>query len=124
MQSPDPGVARRMSTQTAGDGSVGQEKGNGIEKNVEQKQAAGQNEQWAATNGFAQGMNNGALGFDGTNGGFPNMSNMGMTGMGDFSQMMQFMPNGMPNPMMGSFPNMMGEHSKVRPPDIIIANFS
>jgi hypothetical protein len=113
-----------MSTQTAGDGSVGQEKGDAIEKNVEQQQAVGQNEQWAATNGFAQGMNNGALSFDGTNGGFANLSNMGMTGMGDLSQMMQFMPNGMPNPMMGSFPNMMGERSNLRPLPITIANLS
>ena len=52
-------------------------------------------------------MNIGGFGFDGTNGGFPNL---GFNGVGDFSQMMQFMPNGMPNPMMNAFPNMMGEH--------------
>lgn len=52
-------------------------------------------------------MNNGSFGFDATNGGFPNM---GLNGMGDFSQMMQFLPNGMPNNMMNSFPNMMGKH--------------
>ncbi len=55
-------------------------------------------------------MNNGVFGFDGTNGGFPNM---GLNGMGDFSQMMQLMPNGMPNPMMGSFPNMTGKPEMV-----------
>lgn len=104
-----------MSTQTAGDGSVGQEKGDASEKSLELQQAVGQNEQWAAMNGFAQG-NNGAISFDGTSGGFANLSNLGMTGMGDFSQMMQFMPNGMPSPMMGSFPNMMGERSNLRPP--------
>lgn len=50
-------------------------------------------------------MNNSSFGLDGTNG----IPNMGLNGMGDFSQMMQFMPNGMPNPMMGAFPNMMGK---------------
>ena len=50
-----------------------------------------------------QGAN--AVGFDASAGGFPNM---GFNGMGDMSQMMQFMPNGMPNPMMSGFPNMMG----------------
>lgn len=112
MQSPGPDIGRRMSTQTAGYGSAGQEKGEGGEKNAEQQKAAGQTEQWVASNDFTQGMNNGVMGFDAANGGFPNISNMGMAGMGDFSQMMQFMPNGMANPMMGSFPNMMGEHSR------------
>ncbi len=60
-----------------------------------QQQFMGQNEQWAQNN--MQGMNIG---------GFPNM---GFNGVGDFNQMMQFMPNGMPNPMMGTFPNIMGE---------------
>lgn len=53
-------------------------------------------------------MSNTGFGFE-MNGGFPSMANMGM---GDFNQMMQFMPNGMPNNMMGQFPNMMG----MRPP--------
>ena len=65
----------------------------------------GQNEQWAASNGL--GMNGVGFGFDGTNGGFPNL---GFNGVGDFNQMMQFMPNGMPNNMMGTIPNMMGKH--------------
>lgn len=50
-------------------------------------------------------MNNGGFGFDGTNG-FPNM---GFNGVGDLNQMMQSIPNGMLNPMIGSFPNMMGK---------------
>ena len=66
----------------------------------------GQNEQWSQNS--VQGMNIGGFGFDGTNGGF----SMGFNGMGDFSQMMQFMPNGMPNPMMGAFPNVMGEPTR------------
>ena len=49
---------------------------------------------------------NGSFGFDGSSGAVPNV---GFNGMGDFSQMMQFMPNGMPNPMMANFPNMMGK---------------
>lgn len=56
-------------------------------------------------NSLGQGMNNGSFGFDGTNG-FPNM---GFNGVGDFNQMMQSMPNGMFNPMMGSFSNIMGK---------------
>ena len=73
---------------------------------MEQRQSMGRNEQWAQSN--VQGTNISGFGFDGTNGGFPNM---GFNGMGDFSQMMQFMPNGMPNPMMGAFPNIMGEQT-------------
>lgn len=105
-QSPGVEILRRASTQTAGDGSVGQEKTEDNEKQKEmQQQSVGQNEQWAQNN--MQGMNIGGFGFDGTSGGFPSM---GFNGVGDFNQMMQFMPNGMPNPMMGAFPNMMGEH--------------
>lgn len=42
----------------------------------------------------------------------PNLmgTNLPTNGMMDYNQMMQFMPNGMPNGMMGSFPNMMGKH--------------
>lgn len=58
--------------------------------------------QWSQ--GGGAGMTNTGLGFE-MNGGFPNMANMGM---GDFNQMMQFMPNGMPNNMMGQFSNMLG----------------
>ena len=61
-----------------------------------------ENGQWPQSN--ASGMTNTGFGFE-TNGGFPNMANMGM---GDLNQMMQLMPNGMPNNMMGQFPNMMG----------------
>ncbi|KAL6716904.1 hypothetical protein ACLMJK_004816 [Lecanora helva] len=104
IESPGPDVARRASTQTAGEGSGDSERANGAEKQSDQQQAAN-NQQWAANNGFEQGMSSGAFGFDGTTGGFADMA---MNGMGDFSQMMQLMPNGMPNPMMNSFPNMMG----------------
>ena len=103
-QSPDAEIPRRASTQTAGDGSVGQEKTDDNEKQVLQQQSMGQNEQWSQNN--LQGTNLSGFGFDGTNGGFPSM---GFNGMGDFNQMMQFMPNGMPNPMMGAFPNIIGE---------------
>ena len=78
------------------------EKGEENEKSSGQQQPSGQNEQWAAMNDLAQGMNNGNFGFDGTNN-FPNM------GFNEFNSMMQFLPNGMPNPMMASFPNMMGK---------------
>ena len=104
-QSPGPDVARRASTQTAGDGGGVQEKETDNDKQSEHQSTTGENQQLAANNGFEQGMNSGALGFDGANSGFPNM---GLNGMGDFSQMMPFMPNGMPNNMMGAFPNMMG----------------
>ena len=57
-------------------------------------------------NGSVPGMNNGAYGFDGVNGGFPNM---GMNSSTDFSQMMPFMANGMPQNPVGVFPNMMCE---------------
>jgi len=98
-------MPRRDSTQTAGEGSVGQEKVDDGGKQSGRQQASGQSQQWANMNGMGQGMNNASFGFDGTHG-FPNM---GLNGMGDFSQMMQFMPNGMPNPTMGAFPNMMGK---------------
>lgn len=78
------------------------EKGEENEKSSGQQQSSGQNEQWVAMNDLAQGMNNGNFGFDGTNN-FPNM------GFNEFNSMMQFLPNGMPNPMMASFPNMMGK---------------
>ena len=48
-------------------------------------------------------MSNGTFGFDGMSGGF---SNMHFNPATDFSQMIQFMPNGMPNSLMGAFPNM------------------
>ena len=50
-------------------------------------------------------MLNGSFGFDGMNNGF---ANMGFPGTTDFNQMMQMMPNTMPNALMGTFPNMMG----------------
>ena len=105
-KSPGAEIPRGASTQPAGDGSVGRERTVDNEKQLEQQQQQPlvQNELWAPNN--MQGMNMGGFGFDGTNGGFPNI---GFNGMGDFNQMMPFLPNGMPNPMMGTFPNMMGE---------------
>ena len=107
IQSPGPEVTRRASTQTAGEGNGEQERGDESEKHSEQQQASGSNQQWTANNGVEHGANNGVFGFDGNVGGF---QNMGLNGMGDISQMMQLMPNGMPNPMMGSLPNMMGKN--------------
>ena len=72
----------------------------------QQKQQKQLYDQWVAMNGSIMGMNNGALGFDGMNGGFPSM---GLNPPADFSQMMHFMPNGMQNNLMGAFPNMMCE---------------
>ena len=60
---------------------------------------------WPLNGGLGQGMMGGTFGLEGMNGVFPNM---GLAGATDFSQMMQFMPNAMPNAMMGAFPNMMG----------------
>lgn len=71
---------------------------------AQQKQQKQLYDQWMAMNGTVPGMSNGAYGFDGVNGGFPNM---GINGSTDFSQMMHFMPNGMQNGHMGAFPNMM-----------------
>lgn len=105
-QSPGPqGTPRRASTQTEGDGSVGQDKAKEKDQQQQQEQAMGQSEKWASGNSLGQGINNAGFGFDGTNAGFPNM---GFNGVGDMNQMMQFMPTGMPSNIMGSFPNMMG----------------
>lgn len=60
---------------------------------------------WPTNGGIGQGMPNGSFGFDGMSNGF---ANMGFPGATDFSQMMQMMPNTMPNALMGTFPNMMG----------------
>ena len=70
-------------------------------------------------NGSVMGMNNGALGFDGMNGGFPNIA---LGSPADFSQMMQFMPNGMQNSLMGAFPNMMCESNHRRAYKNLFAN--
>ena len=97
-------LPRRDSAQTAGEESAGLEKGDTQEKSSEQQQLYHQNEQWTSMNGLAQGMNNG-FNFNGT--GFSNM------GFNELNPMMQFLPNGMPNAMMGPFPNAMGEsHNK------------
>lgn len=62
------------------------------------------NDRWGTnpSNGTMSNIN--GLGFDVMNGGFPNM---GFNGTGDFSQMLQFMPNGMQHNSIGSIPNMM-----------------
>ncbi|MCJ1379447.1 hypothetical protein MMC17_002548 [Xylographa soralifera] len=54
--------------------------------------------QWPVNGATGLAMSNGALNMNGLNGGLPM----------DFSQMMQYMPNGMPNNMMNAFPNMIG----------------
>ena len=46
------------------------------------------------------------LGFD-LSGTFPNMTNMNM---GELNPMLQFMQNGMPNNLIGQFPNAMGKY--------------
>lgn len=82
-----------------------QEKGN-VEQEQSREQRMNEHEQWGVSNGSGQLINNGSFGFDATLGAFP--TNMGFNGAGDFSQMMQFMPNSMPTNSMGAFPNMMG----------------
>lgn len=86
----------------------GQEKTSVDQQNTQQPLAG--HEQWGANNVPGTVMSNGSFGFDGsTNGGFPNM---GFNGAGDFSQMMQFMPNGMQASSLGALPNIMGKDSK------------
>lgn len=72
----------------------------------QQKQQKQLYDQWMAMGGSASAMNNGGLGFDGMNGGFPSM---GFNTPAEFNQMMQFMPSGMQNNLMGALPNMMCE---------------
>lgn len=84
-----------------------------------QKQQKQLYDQWVAMNGSVVGMNNGALGFDGMNGGFPNM---GLNSPTDFSQMMQLMPNGMQNNLTGAFPNMMCESNRRRAYKNVLVN--
>lgn len=70
-------------------------------QNQQNAQMQGSGQQWPNANGMGQGINGGGLGFDGMSNGFPNM---GFANPGDFSAMMQFMPNN----AMNGFPNMMG----------------
>ncbi|KAL8933178.1 MAG: hypothetical protein Q9216_006487, partial [Gyalolechia sp. 2 TL-2023] len=70
-------------------------------QNQQNTQMQGPGQQWSTTNGVGQGISGGGLGFEGMNNGFPNMA---FANPGDFSTMMQFMPN---NAMSG-LPNMMG----------------
>jgi len=90
---------------------------NGVQEKVDQSEQVqehqestqnkhpGPSEQWPPANGIGMGMNNNSFGFDGATG----FANMGFNGAPDFSQMMQYMPNGMLNNGMGAFPNMMGK---------------
>ena len=73
----------------------------GAEQRRKNGELQDQNGQWSSNVGAGQGMLDGTFGFNAMNGGFPNMTS-------DISQMMQFMPNGMQNNFMGTFPNMMG----------------
>ena len=57
--------------------------------------------------GNTLGPNINGMAFDGSA-----LANMGFNGMGDMNQMMQMMQNGMANPMMAGFPNMMGKLSR------------
>ena len=94
-----------------------QQSGDADDQQKQQKQLY---DQWVAMNGSVIGMNNGALGFDGMNGGFPNM---GLNTPADFSQMMHFMPNGMQNNLMGTFPNMMCESNSRRAYKNLLINY-
>ncbi|KAL9100101.1 MAG: hypothetical protein Q9163_004491 [Psora crenata] len=110
IESPGPqGTPRRASTQTLDNGSTVQEKAEESEqkqgyRQLQQQQQQQQQQGSMMEQNTVNGLN-GGFGFDGSIGAFPNMA---FNGMGDFSQMMQFMPNGMPNPMMAGFPNMIG----------------
>lgn len=77
-----------------------------LEQDQKNSQTLEQNQQWGAQDGAGSFISNGGFGFDASNGGFPNL---GFNAAGDFSQMMQFMPNGMQTNNVGAFPNMMGE---------------
>lgn len=77
-----------------------------LEQEYKNDQRLDQSQQWGMQNGGGSLINNGGFGFDTTSGGFPNL---GFNATGDFSQMMQFMPNGLQTNNMGTFPNMMGE---------------
>lgn len=63
---------------------------------------------WGANTGPGALLSNNGIGLEGMTTGFPSMD---FARTGDFSQMMQFMPNGMQSTGMGSFPNMMSERS-------------
>ena len=77
-----------------------------LEQEYKNDQRLDQSQQWGMQNGGGLLINNGGFGFDTTSGGFPNL---GFNATSDFSQMMQFMPNGLQTNNMGTFPNMMGE---------------
>lgn len=75
------------------------------EKNGEQR--VDEQEMWPTNSTSGQVINSGSFGFEPTNGGFP--SGMGFNGVGEFGQLMPFMPNSIQaNPMTG-FPNMMSK---------------
>lgn len=63
-----------------------------------------QNGQTESVSGAGQAMISNGFAFDAMTG----FQNMGFNGSEDFSQMMQFMPNGLQGNPMAAFPNMMG----------------
>ncbi|MCJ1389408.1 hypothetical protein MMC18_002265 [Xylographa bjoerkii] len=65
---------------------------------AERTEAQSMSAQWPVNGAIGLAMSNGVPNMNGLNGVLPM----------DFSQMMQYMPNGMPNNMMGAFPNVMG----------------
>ena len=69
--------------------------------NEQGSQQQATNGQWPMGGDMGQGVSNSGYGFEGMNQGFPNMP---FNNTGDFSSMMQFMPNN----AIGAFPNMMG----------------
>lgn len=102
LQSPGPqDTPRRASTTTVENGNNALEKPNDNEGISDAQQISKTGQSGKQEN--KQGVH--AAGFDASAGGYPNM---GFNGVGDMTQMMQMMPNGMPNPMMAGFPNMMG----------------
>ncbi|MCJ1401226.1 hypothetical protein MMC11_004438 [Xylographa trunciseda] len=82
------------------DGSKGDERRDSGVSNpmAESAEAQSMSMQWPVNGATGLAMPNGAPNMNGMNGVLPL----------DFSQMMQYMPNGMPTNMMGAFPNMMG----------------
>ena len=114
-KSPGPqGTPRRTSLPVAADAILPHDHPTGDEQQNFQASMAGQHGHWNHGHGSMPSLGNHGQNFDGMNGGFANMGNMGnmggmgFNGVGDFNQMMNLMPNGMPNNTMGAFPNMMG----------------
>ncbi|KAL9613320.1 MAG: hypothetical protein Q9167_002142 [Letrouitia subvulpina] len=99
IENPNEPIPEKFTQENVRQASAIPEKADPLEGRPDQLQGPNSQDmmnQWAAANGVGQGM-----GFDGLNGGFPNM---GFNGTPDMSQMMQFIPNN----AMTAFPNMMG----------------